>query len=71
MAEKEIVVRLFVDEEIEDWEGEELRFYRLKDKFELVSTDIPEQYLDGIGERWAQSDHYYEVIQNLVGVFDE
>lgn len=69
-TEKTITVRLFVDEEIEEWDGEELRFYKLKNKFELVDTDIPHKYLDGIGESWAQSDHYYEVVQNLVGVFD-
>lgn len=69
MTEKTITVRLFVDEEIEEWDGEELRFYKLKNKFELVDTDIAHKYLAGIAESWAQSDHYYEVIQNVHGCF--
>lgn len=68
-TEKTITVRLFVDEEIEEWDGEELRFYKLKNKFELVDTDIPQQHLPGVAESWAQSDHYYEVIQNTLGCF--
>lgn len=67
---KEIVVRLFATESVdEDWDGSEYRTYRLENRFELVSTDIPEEDLSGVGESWAQSDHYYETIQNLVAVF--
>lgn len=70
MGKKEILVRLIVEENVEDWgDGDVSTIYDLKD-FELVSTDIPEENLYGIGENWAQSDRYYEVVQNLVGIFD-
>jgi len=72
MTRKYIDVRLFVTEAIEDWgAGDVTANYRLEDKFELLETDIREKYHYGIGESWAQSDHYYEVIQNLVSVFDQ
>lgn len=71
MSEKYIDVRLFVNEEIETWEDEEIRSYKLLNRFEMVDTDIPADYWYGIGESWAQSDRYYEVIQNLVEVFDD
>lgn len=72
MTRKYIDVRLFVTEEIEDWgDGDVTATYRLENKFELLDTDIPEKYRYGIGESWAQSDHYYEVVQNLVAIFDE
>lgn len=70
MSKKEILVRLIVEEEVTDWgDGDVSTRYDLKD-FELVSTDIPDENLYGIGEDWAQSDRYYEVVQNLVGIFD-
>lgn len=67
MSKKEIIVRIIVDEEREDWEDETYFSYDISG-FELVDTDIPEDRLDGIGESWAQSDRYYEKIQDLVGV---
>lgn len=71
MTKREIIVRLIVDEEIEDWgDGDVSKTYTLED-FELVSTDIPQENLYGIGESWAQNDRYYETVQNLVGIFDD
>lgn len=71
MRQREIIVRLIVDEEIEDWgDGDVTSFYELRD-FEFVSSDIPEENLPGIGEHWAQNDRYYETVQNLVGIFDD
>ena len=67
MTKKEIIVRIIVDEERDDWDDEPYFFYNISG-FELVSTDIPEERLDGIGESWAQSDRYYEKIQDLVRV---
>lgn len=71
MSKKEIIVRVIVDEQVEDWgDGTTSTWYELEG-FEYVSTDIPAEHWDGIGEHWAQSDRYYETVQNLVGVFDE
>lgn len=71
MSNKEIIVRLIVKERIEDWgDGDVSKTYELLD-FEPVSTDIPEDEWGSIGEHWAQSDRYYEVVQNLVGIFDD
>lgn len=71
MSNKEIIVRLIVTENVEDWgDGDVIRTYDLDD-FELVSTDIPEDEWSGIGERWAQDDDYYETVQNLVAIFDD
>lgn len=71
MANKEIIVRLIVKERVENWgEGDVSKTYELLD-FEAISTDIPEEEWYGIGEQWAQSDQYYEVIQGLVGIFDD
>lgn len=71
MSNKEIIVRLIVKENVEDWgDGDVSRTYDLEN-FELVSTDIPEEEWSGIGEQWAQDDGYYGVVQNLVGIFDE
>lgn len=72
MTAKEIIVRLHVEEEVDDWgDGDVSYSYRLLNKFDLVSTDIDMKHWQGIGESWAQSDRYYEVIQNLVEVFDD
>ncbi len=70
MTKKEIIVRVIVDEQVEDWGDGTETWYELEG-FEYVSSDIPAEHLYGIGEHWAQSDHYYEVVQNLVGIFDE
>ena len=69
MSKKEIVVRIIVDEKQDDWDEETYFSYDIS-SFELVSTDIPKERLYGIGESWAQSDRYYEKIQNLVGVLE-
>lgn len=71
MSNKEIIVRLIVTENVEDWGGGDVsRTYDLDD-FELVSTDIPEEEWSGLGEQWAQDDGYYETVQNLVAIFDD
>lgn len=70
MTKKEIIVRLIVDEQVEEWGDGVETWYELED-FEFVSSDIPPGDLLGIGEDWAQSDRYYETVQNLVGIFDD